>query len=88
MNFETRTIQGRESNVFEFIEMLVTMNKSLNQMMEDFVVAQNQLKMLKTHQSSTSDELSYQGNTFSEKFSKIDEKIELADIKQVRLHKV
>ena len=88
MNFETKTIQDRESNVFEFIEMLVTMNKSLNQMMEDFVVAQNQLKILKSHQSSTSDELSYQGNTFSEKFSKIDEKIELADIKQVRLHRV
>lgn len=75
-----------DCSIFEFIEILVTMNKSLNEMMEDFVLTQNQLKMLRSHQSSTLEEMSKQGKilrSHSERFSKLDEKLELADIKEV-----
>ena len=84
--YQDKTGELEGCSVFEFIEMLVTMNKSLNQMMEDFVFTQNQLKMLKTHQSNTLEELNEQGKILqnnSERFSKLDEKLELADIKQV-----
>ena len=75
-----------DCSVFEFIEILVTMNKSLNEMMEDFVLTQNNLKMLRSHQSSTLEEMNQQGKilrSHSDRFSKLDEKLELADIKEV-----
>ena len=75
-----------DCSVFEFIEILVTMNKSLNEMMEDFVLTQNDMKMLRSHQSSTLEEMNQQGKilrSHSDRFSKLDEKLELADIKEV-----
>ena len=74
------------TDVFEFIEMLVTMNKSLNNMTEESVITQNQLKMLKTDQSTTLEELSEHEKilkSHSDRFSLLHEKLELADIKEV-----
>jgi len=38
------------NNIFEFLEILVGMNKSLNEMMEDFVKSQTQVQLMKTEQ--------------------------------------
>lgn len=38
------------NNIFEFLEILVGMNKSLNEMMEEFVSSQAQLKLIKSEQ--------------------------------------
>ena len=67
------------------------MNKSLNEMMEDFVLTQNQLKMLRSRQSSTLEEMNQQGKilrSHSDRFSKLHEKLELADIKEVTLDQI
>ena len=77
-----------DCSIFDFIEILVTMNKSLNDMMEDFVLTQNQLKMMRSRQSSTLEEMNQQGKilrSHSDRFSKLNEKLELADIKEVNL---
>jgi len=75
-----------DCSIFDFIEILMTMNKSLNEMMEDFVLTQNQLKMLRSRQSSTLEEMNQQGKmlrSHSDRFSKLNEKLELADIKEL-----
>ena len=44
------------------------------------------MKMLRSHQSSTLEEMNQQGKilrSHSDRFSKLDEKLELADIKEV-----
>ena len=75
-----------DCSIFDFIEILVTMNKSLNEMMEDFVLTQNQLKMLSSHQSNTLAEMSQYGKilrSHSDRLSNLYDKLELADIKEV-----
>merc|ERR1712013_526008 len=37
-------------NIFEFLEIVVGMNKSLNEMMEEFVSSQAQVKLIKSEQ--------------------------------------
>ena len=79
-------LKQANTDVFEFIEMLVTMNKSLNNMTEESVITQNQLKMLKTDQSTTLEELNEHEKilkSHSDRFSLLHEKLELADIKEV-----
>ena len=48
---------GNNNNNFEYLESVVGMNKSLNEMMEDIVSSQTQLQMVKSEQEQVLNDL-------------------------------
>ena len=77
---------GSECHIFEFIEILVGMNKSLNHMLDDFVASQLILNALKSQQKSLYDQMEnnkrliHSQNTEINKLSK---KVESTHVQEV-----
>jgi len=56
-------------NIFEFLEIVVGMNKSLNEMMEEFVSSQAQVKLIKSEQDKFFNELKEDKNSLEHVFN-------------------
>eukprot|EP00092_Neocalanus_flemingeri_P021296 GFUD01023080.1.p1 GENE.GFUD01023080.1~~GFUD01023080.1.p1 ORF type:complete len:719 (-),score=237.45 GFUD01023080.1:177-2333(-) len=90
-NFENDLLEifrksDSNSSIFEFIEILVGMNKSLNQMMEDFVNSQAQLHLLRNEQEEVFNKIGEQKQiieSHANRFDNISTKIEASDIKEI-----
>ena len=77
---------GSECNVFEFIEILVGMNKSLNHMLDDFVASQIILKALKSQQKSLHDQIEDHKSLIhcqSTEINKLNKKVDSTHVKEV-----
>jgi len=74
------------SNIFEFIEILVGMNKSLNMMGGDLINSQAQLHLIRNHQEQICTQIGQQKQILEchdDSFDKVLKKIELAEIKEI-----
>ena len=72
--------------IFDFIETLMGMNKSMNQMVEDFVSCQLQLKSLKSQQKSIFEQIHEHNKNFqyhNAEFYRLNEKVESEYVKEV-----
>jgi len=59
------------NNIFEFLEIIVGMNKSLNEMMEEFVSSQAQVKLIKSEQEKFFTKLKEDNNSIEHMFNDI-----------------
>ena len=71
-------------HIIEFIEILVGMNKSLNQIIEDFMASQIQIKSLKMKEKTIESSLQEQTLTLKNELNKLHSKLESDHIKQVK----
>jgi len=77
---------GSECNIFDFIEILVGMNKSLNHMLDDFVASQLILKALRSQQKNLKDQmedhkrLMHSQNT---EINKLNKKVDSTHVKEI-----
>jgi len=77
---------GSECNIFDFIEILVGMNKSLNHMLDDFVASQLILKALRSQQKTLKDQMEdhkrliHSQNT---EISKLNKKLDSTHVKEI-----
>lgn len=77
---------GSECHIFDFIEILVGMNKSLNYMLDDFVASQLILKALRSQQKNLKDQmedhkrLMHSQNT---EINKLNKKIDSTHVKEI-----
>lgn len=77
---------GSECNIFEFIEILVGMNKSLNHMLDDFVASQLILKALKTEQKSLHNQMEDHKSLIhcqNTEINKLSKKLDSTHVKEV-----
>ena len=79
---------GSECHIFEFIEILVGMNKSLNHMLDDFVASQLILNALKTQQKSLYDQMEDNKrliNSQNTEINKLSKKVESTHVHEVNV---
>ena len=84
----TYGLQTQDFQILDFIEIVVGMNKSLNQMLEDFNASQITHKLLKAEQMGIWKELKNHNRIIAYKtneIKKFDEKLEKAQLKEVWL---
>ena len=77
---------SKDCYIFDFIETLMGMNKSMNQMVEDFVSCQLQLKSLKSQQKSIFEQIHEHNKNFqyhNTEFYRLNEKVESEHVKEV-----
>lgn len=82
----TYGLQTQDFQILDFIEIVVGMNKSLNQMLEDFNASQITHKLLKAEQMGIWKELKNHNRIIAYKtneIKKFDEKLEKAQLKEV-----
>ena len=70
----------------EFIEILVGMNKSMNQLVEDFLATQIQIKSLKLLQKYSVEQMYEQKALYKSDLQRLDDKIDSNHIKEVNLN--
>ena len=73
-------------HVMEFIEILVGMNKSMNQLVEDFLATQIQIKSLKLLQKNSVEQMYEQKALYKSELQRLDVKIDSNHIKEVNLN--
>ena len=77
---------GSECKIFDFIEILVGMNRSLNHMLDDFVASQLLLKSLKSQQRTLQDQMLDQKtylDSHNVEISRLNEKVEIDHVREV-----
>ena len=77
---------GSECKIFDFIEILVGMNKSLNHMLDDFLASQLILKALKTQQKSLHDQMEDHKSLIhcqNTEINKLNKKVDSSHVKEV-----
>ena len=85
INLKPETILcSSKCHIIEFIEILVGMNKSLNQIIEDFMASQIQIKSLKMKEKTIESSLQEQTLTLKNELNKLHSKLESDHIKQVK----
>ena len=70
-------------HVIEFIEILVGMNKSMNQLVEDFLASQIQIKSLKLIQKTLMEQIYEQKSSHLAEVKKLEVRIDSNHIKEV-----
>ena len=77
---------GSECKIFDFIEILVGMNRSLNHMLDDYVASQLLLKSLKSQQRTLQDQMLDQKrylDSHNVEISRLNEKVEIDHVREV-----